>query len=72
MAGLRYEVSFEGAASPTLRAAFTDCRVGTRSGHTIVCCDRASLPGVISRIEDLGLRLVGIRLVAGHPATNGR
>ncbi len=70
MAGLRYEVSFEGAASPTLRAAFTDCHPDTRSGRTIVRCDQESLPDVISRIEDLGLHLVGIRLVVGHSATN--
>lgn len=72
MAGLRYEVSIEGAASPTVRAAFGDCEVDTLAGCTTVCCDRASLPGVIARIEGLALRLLGIRLVAEHPAPNGR
>ena len=38
MADLTYEVSFQGVASPTLRAAFVDCELVTGTGRTIVRC----------------------------------
>ena len=67
MAELGYEVSIKGAASPTLRAAFPDCVLDTHTGLTVVLCPRRALPDVIERIEDLGLRLLYIRLVVKHP-----
>ena len=68
MADLRYEVSFKGVASPTLRAAFTDCELGTGVGTTWVRCPHDALRAIIARIEELGLELVDVRLIVEHPA----
>ena len=68
MADLSYEVSFKGVASPTLRAAFVDCELGTGVGTTWVRCSHAGVRDVIARIEDFGLDLLDVRLLAGHPA----
>ena len=68
MADLTYEVSFKGVASPTLRAAFVDFELGTGVGTTWVRCSHGALREVIARIEDFGLELLDVRLLAGHPA----
>ena len=70
MADLTYEVSFKGIASPTLRAAFINCEVGTGIGTTWVRCEHDALRQVIARIEDLGLELLDVRLIAQHPAAD--
>jgi hypothetical protein len=67
MAELTYEVSFKGFASPTLRAAFTDHELDTGPGTTVVCCTKDSVHRVIARIEEFGLELVDVRLVAAQP-----
>jgi hypothetical protein len=67
MADLRYEVSFKGVASPTISAAFADCEVDSGPGRTLVRCSPTALRGVITRIEELGLDLLDLRLVAVHP-----
>ena len=67
MAALVYEVSFKGVASATLRAAFPDCELDPGAGLTRLRCNQASLPGVLARIEELGLQLLDVRLVAEHP-----
>jgi hypothetical protein len=67
MADLIYEVSFKGVASPTVRAAFADAEVLAGAGVTLVRCSRSSLSSVIGRIEELGLELVEVRLVADRP-----
>jgi hypothetical protein len=67
LADLRYEVSFKGIASDTLRAAFAPYELDAGAGVTLVRCSRAALSPVISRIEDLGLELLDVRLVADHP-----
>lgn len=64
MAELRYEVSFEGVASPTLRAAFAEHELATGPGRTIVRCPPDALSAVIARIEEFGLELLDVRLVA--------
>jgi hypothetical protein len=64
VAELTYEVSFKGVASPTLRAAFADCELDAGTGVTLVRCRQGSLHTVIARIEDLGLELLDIRLIA--------
>ena len=73
MADLTYEVSFKGVASPTLRAAFVDHELATGVGTTSVRCTQDALHDVIARIEDFGLQLIGVRLIAGpaddHPPT---
>jgi hypothetical protein len=71
MADLTYEVSFKGVASPTLRAAFVDCEVDDGSGLTLVRCSHDALRGVIARIEELGLDLLDVRLIAEHPEEHG-
>jgi hypothetical protein len=68
MAELSYEVSFKGAASPTLCAAFDDWELQTGSGVTLLRCDQRALHTVIDRIQDLGLELLDVRLVA-EPAS---
>jgi hypothetical protein len=67
MAELSYEVSFKGVASPTLRAAFADHELEAGAGITVVQCPKAALHTVIARIEEFGLELVDVRLVAAHP-----
>jgi hypothetical protein len=64
MAELTYELSFKGVASPTLRAAFADYEVGSGTGTTWVRCSHDALRGVITRIEELGLDLLDVRLIA--------
>jgi len=67
MADLRYEVSFKGVASPTLRAAFAGCELGTGVGTTWVRCPHDALREIIARIEELGLELLDVRLIVEHP-----
>lgn len=67
MAHLVYEISFKGAASEALAAAFDDCGVTSEHGITTirtVAADQAALQGVIDRIHALGLELLELRLVA--------
>ncbi|MGH9231880.1 MAG: hypothetical protein ACRD0R_00865 [Acidimicrobiales bacterium] len=67
MAELIYELSFKGAASDTLAAAFEGCDVATERGITIVRSrvpDQAALQGLIARINALGLELLDVHLVA--------
>lgn len=68
MAELTYEVSFKGVASPTLRAAFMDCELTAAMGITSVRCTKASVRTVVARVEEFGLRLLEVRLIAEHPA----
>ena len=68
MADLTYEVSFKGVASPTLRAAFADHELRSGAGVTLVRCARRALGAVIARIEEFGLELLDVRLVAEHDA----
>jgi hypothetical protein len=64
MAELNYLLSFKGVASPTLRFAFTNCEVETDDGVTRVRCAHEELRNVISRIQELGLELLDLHLVA--------
>ena len=68
MTDLIYEVSFKGVASPTLRAAFMDCELTAATGVTSVRCTKASVRPVIARIEEFGLELVAVRMIAEHRA----
>lgn len=70
MADLTYEVSFKGVASPRLRAAFDDCELGTGVGTTWLRCTHDALPQLIARIEEFGLELLDVRLIAEHPAAD--
>ena len=67
MAHLAYELSFKGAASAALAAAFESTEVTIRHGITTIRAelpDQAALQGVIGRIHALGLELLEVRLVA--------
>lgn len=64
MAALIYELSFKGAASPTLRAAFSEFELESGRDVTWVRCQRSRLSAVTALIEDLGLELVEIRMLA--------
>jgi hypothetical protein len=64
MAELNYLVSFKGVASPTVRSAFVNCGVETDNGVTRVRCAHAQLTNVMSRIQELGLELLDVHLVA--------
>jgi hypothetical protein len=70
MADLTYEVAFEGVASPTLRAAFVDCDLVAGTGRTVVRCPHGALGTVMARIEEFGLELLDVRLVAGRPGNH--
>jgi hypothetical protein len=72
MADLTYEVSFKGVASPTLRAAFIDYELETGAGVTSVRCTQAAVHAVFARIEEFGLQLLDVRLIAEHPVRQER
>jgi hypothetical protein len=72
MADLTYEVSFKGVASPTLRAAFVGCELEAGAGVTSVRCTQDAVHAVIARIEEFGLQLLDVRLIAEHPARRER
>ena len=67
MAHVVYELSFKGAASESVLAMFPDFDVVPTHGSTTLrgaLPDQAALHGAISRIRDLGLELLDVRLVA--------
>jgi hypothetical protein len=67
VAELVYELSFKGAASDTLAAAFSGCDVTAEHGVTTVRSgvpDQAALQGLLARVGALGLELLEVRLVA--------
>jgi hypothetical protein len=71
MAQLVYELSFKGAASATLRAAFGDCEVETARGTTtlrVAVPDQPAMFGLMDRVQDLGLEILDIHLVV-EPST---
>ena len=73
MADLRYEVSFKGVASADIRAAFGECEPDTGHGESPRCAARRrSFSAVLTRIEDLGLELLEVRLVARGAWRAGR
>jgi hypothetical protein len=56
-----YAVTFQGAASTTLRAAFDDYELEAANGATVVRCRDDQLHSVLHRLQDLGLELVEVR-----------
>jgi hypothetical protein len=62
-----YEVTFLGRAGSTLRAEFEDCEVTIGPGTTTLRAelpDRGALSGLMERISNLGLDVIGVSLVA--------
>lgn len=67
MAHTVYELSFKGSASDSIRSVFSDFEVVPGHGSTTLrgtLADQAALHGAIARIQDLGLELLEVRLVA--------
>ena len=62
MADLTYIVSFKGAASPTVRAAFEAYQVEVHDRVTTVCCTSEQFAVVVDLIQDLGLELLDAHL----------
>ena len=73
-----YELRIRGVASGLVRAAFDDVEVSDGSGQTVLRTgpvDSATLYGLISRIESLGLVLMGVAAIeVSHsgPAVSGQ
>jgi hypothetical protein len=66
-----YEVTFRGAASPAIRAAFPDLSVTARSETTTLtgpCLDEAGLTAVIERVQALGLEVIDVHTTGGSSA----
>jgi hypothetical protein len=68
MAELSYELSFKGVASDTLRAAFEPFEPIAGGGVTRVRCPHGEVGTVIARIEELGLVLLDVHLLADQSA----
>jgi hypothetical protein len=62
----RYVVTVKGEPGELLRAAFEDVQVSTAPGVTVLTAelDQPALHGLLTRIEDLGLELLDMRLIA--------
>jgi len=67
-----YVLTVKGEPGDLLRAAFEDVDVSTRPGVTVLTADldQAGLHGLIGRLEDLGLELLDMRLVADPQEEN--
>ena len=65
-----YEITFLGQAGTTVRAEFEDCEVIIGRGTTTLRTelpDRGALPGLMERINGLGLDVIDVSLVASPP-----
>jgi len=62
----QYVVTVKGEPGELLRAAFDDVQVSTAPGVTVLTAelDQPALHGLLTRIEDLGLELLDMRLIA--------
>ena len=62
-----YEITFTGQAGSTVRAEFDDCEVTVGPDTTTLRAelpDQGALTGLIQRITGLGLKVVGLHLIA--------
>ena len=67
MQGQTYEITFLGQAGTTLRAEFDDCELTIGPGSTTLRAelpDRGALAGLMERINNLGLDVIDVSLVA--------
>jgi hypothetical protein len=62
----QYVVTVKGEPGELLRAAFDDVQVSSAPGVTVLTAalDQPALHGLLARIEDLGLELLDMRLIA--------
>ena len=61
-----YEITFAGQAGTVARAEFDDCEVSVGPDTTTLLRelpDQGALHGLIQRVADLGLELIGISVV---------
>lgn len=60
-----YQLTIKGQPGELLRAAFDDVDVSSAPGVTVLSAelDSPALHGLLTRIEDLGLELLDMRLV---------
>jgi len=62
-----YEITFVGQADIVARAEFDDCEVSVGPDTTTLrreLPDQGALHGLIQRVADLGLELIGVSVVA--------
>ena len=62
-----YEITFLGQAGATVRAEFDDCEVSIGPGTTTLRTelpDRGALTGLMERINNLGLDVIDVSMVA--------
>ena len=64
---MHYDVTIKGEPGDLLRGAFSDVTVRAAPGVTVLSADldQAALHGLLGRVADLGIELVGIQRVAG-------
>mgnify|MGYP003404374935 CR=1 FL=1 len=69
----RYDVTIKGEPGEVLRSAFSDVTVRQAAGVTVLSADldQAALHGLLGRVADLGLELVGVSLGAGPAPPRG-
>ena len=64
-----YEITFVGQADSVTRAEFDDCEISVGPDTTTLhreLPDQGALHGLIQRVADLGLELIGVSVVAPH------
>ena len=71
---VRYEVTIMGEPGHVLRGVFSDVTVRRASGVTVLSADldQAGLHGLLARVADLGIELVGVRRAAASTRPGGR
>jgi hypothetical protein len=64
---MRYDVTIKGEPGDLVLGAFRDVTVRQAPGVTVLSADldQAGLYGLLIRVADLGIELMGVRLVAG-------
>jgi hypothetical protein len=64
---MRYDVTIMGEPGDLLRSAFSDVTVRRAPGVTVLSADldQAALHGLLGRVADLGIELVGVQRVTG-------
>jgi hypothetical protein len=70
-----YEITFAGEAVPAIVAAFEEFEVIVQAGNTTlraVLLDQPALHGTIDRLQDFGLELLEVRVVARPAAPRER
>jgi hypothetical protein len=69
----RYDVTIKGEPGEVLLSAFSDVTVRQASGLTVLSADldQAALHGLLERVADLGLELVGVSLRAAPDPPRG-